>query len=1169
MLTRASLWHYRHLHLLVAAGVATAVAVLAGAVLVGASVRASLRDLALQRLGKTDVAISSVTSFSARLGAAMAVAAPDTVQQTASLIAVSGTVTHAGSGRMAAGVHIYGVDEAFWSFHAVAPVTLSGREAALSESLAAELGATDGDAVIVRASGPSDIPLATLQGRRDDAGVRIRVTMLRTLDAARMGEFALQPGQGPVAAVFVPLSLLQRELKLQGRANTILVQHTPREGAPDPARVPVDAVQRAWLAGASLPDHGVRIRRVPGDRVMALEGLGGYISPDVVARVLAALSRLQRPGVPALTYVANTIRVGDRAVPYSTVSAIDVDGYNRLSVPAGPPAPGTDAMSDGDPLVRGSLQVNVGRGGVRVGRVQVTEAERAPARPAPGARTRAARSQAAGVASPERPPEGPVWLNEWAAEDLDARIGDAVHLDYFVWTDEGGLETRQTTLTLQGVLPMMRIGGDRTLTPDYPGITDAPDLGAWDPPFPVDLSLVRPKDEAYWDQWRAAPKAFVPLEIGQRLWGSRFGDVSSIRFALRDAEAVAAAVRQEMSSQVLVRPVRQEALASAAGTTDFGEYFLYFSFFLVVSALLIAYLFFALGVEQRAREVGLLTAVGYPPGRVRRQLLTEGLAIVVVGVIAGVAGAVGYAALIMHGLRTWWVGAVGTTALQLHVDPLALGVGAGGATLAAVLAIWMGTGALARRTPRALLSGAGIEPAVTHGAVALTPVLAVVAVAIGLVVATEAGVLGDTAGFFGAGGALLVGGLLLVRGVVRRRLVSHTPSPGVSGIAALGQSHVAWRPARTVLTVSLIAFATFVLVSVVAFQRDAAGISLARDGGTGGFVLLAESAVPLMHDPNTEAGRASLGLEADVLDGAEVTRLRLRPGDEASCLTLYQPRNPRIVGVGPADVEGRFAFANRGAAPPGTSPWRLLDETLPDGAVPAIVDQTTLTYVLHLEVGDAFSFAPDGVNPITLRIVGALADSVLQSELIIGESAFVRLFPRHEGYRVWLIDAPEARAAEIATAVEDRLADSGVDVVETRARLASYHQVENTYLATFQALGALGLLLGTLGVGAVLARNVLERQREWGLLRAVGYEPAHLRRLVLSESAALVVGGVLIGTVSAALAVAPAIVERAQALPLAALAGVLAAVLVVGLLASLAALRLATRTSVVGAIRSE
>jgi ABC-type lipoprotein release transport system permease subunit len=1161
--TRASLWHYRHLHLLVAAGVAVAVAVLAGAVLVGVSVRASLRELALQRLGATDIAVSTATSFSSRLGAAMAIAAPDTLARTASLIIVTGTVTHAGSGRVAAGVQIYGVDDGFWAFHGVPAVALSGREAVLSERLAAELGVVEGDAVIVRASAPSDIPLATLQGRRDDGAARIRATVMRTLSPARMGSFSLQPGQGPVAAAFVPLSLLQRELGLQGRVNTILLHHPERAGAADSSDAPLGAVQRAWLAGATLPDHGVRIRRVPGDRVMAIEGLGGYIHPDVVSRVHSALARVQRPGIPALTYVANAIRSGDRAIPYSTVTAIDVDGYNRLSVPTGPPAPGTDAMSDGDPLVRGSLQVNVGRGGVRVGRVQVTEAGRTPGRANPPTRAPRGPTGAEGPVS-----EGPIWLNEWAANDLDARPGDPVELEYFVWNDDDGLETRTVSFTMQGVLPMMRIGGDRTLTPDYPGITDAPDLSSWDPPFPVDLSRVRPEDEAYWDQWRAAPKAFVPLDIGQRLWGSRFGDVSSIRFALRDAELVAAAVRQEMGPHIVVRPVRREALAAADGTTDFGEYFLYFSFFLVVSALLIAYLFFALGVEQRAREVGLLGAVGYPPSRVRRQFLAEGVWVLLAGTLLGVTGAVGYAALIMHGLRTWWIGAVGTTALQLHVEPAALAAGAGGAALAALVAIWLGTGALARRSPRALLTG-GLESLVdvARRPGTLLPGLVFVTAAIVLVGATAAGVVDRAAGFFGAGGALLIGGLLVVRGAARRRLTGRPA--GARSLWALGRTHVAWRPARTVLTISLIAFATFVLVSVVAFQRDAAGVSLARESGTGGFVLLAESAAPLMHDPNTAAGRTALGVDAELMSDVRITRLRLRPGDEASCLTLYQPRNPRIIGVRPSDMEGRFTFSSVEPGRDRESPWHLLDAELPDDAVPAIVDQTTLTYVLHLQVGDSFSFAPDGRNPITLRVVAALADSVLQSELVIGEKSFVRLFPRHEGYRVWLIEAPSSRAAEISAGLEDRLADSGVDVVETRARLASYHQVENTYLATFQALGALGLLLGTIGVGAVLARNVLERQREWGLLRAIGYEPRHLRQLVLSESVTLIAGGVLIGTASAIVAVAPAVMERAQRLPWASLAIVLSAVLLVGLIASLGALVIAVRTPVAGMLRSE
>ncbi|MDH4064551.1 MAG: FtsX-like permease family protein, partial [Acidobacteriota bacterium] len=769
----------------------------------------------------------------------------------------------------------------------------------------------------------------------------------------------------------------------------------------------------------------------------------------------------------------------------------------------------------------------------------------------------------------DAPLDGAIWLNEWAAGDLDARVGDTVHLDYFVWTDEGGLETRSASFGLQGILPMMRIGGDRTLTPDYPGITDAPDLTAWDPPFPVDLSRVRPKDEAYWDQWGAAPKAFVPLDVGQRLWGSRFGNVSSIRFAMTDAEAVAAAVRAEISSQVVVRPVRVEALAAAEGTTDFGEYFLYFSFFLVISALLIAYLFFALSVEQRAREVGLLAAVGYTPADVRRLFLREGAIITALGSALGLAGALGYAALIMYGLRTWWVDAVGTTALRLFVDPISLGAGVVGAAAAALVALWLGTRALARRSARSLLLGAVPSVATATARRGLLTGAMLVMSAVALVVASRAGAIDATGGFFGAGGTLLVGGLLLVRALIVGRGTG--TSRRLRRVWRLGQSHTAWRPARTVLTLSLIAFATFVLVSVVAFRRDGAAESLAREAGTGGFALLAESAVPLMHDPNTASGRAALALDGfeDALRDVRVTRLRLRPGDEASCLTLYQPRNPRIVGVAPADMAGRFTFADAAAAPAGSSPWDLLDRPSDDGTVPAIADQTTLTYVFHLKVGDLFEFAPDGITPVTFRIVGALADSVLQSELIIGEGQFVHLFPRHEGYRVWMVEAPAAEAPEVATLLEDRLADSGLDVTETRVRLASYHRVENTYLATFQALGALGLLLGTLGVGAVLARNVLERQREWGLLRAVGYRSSHLSTMVLAESAVLVVGGVALGAAAAALAIAPAIAERGQSLPFGALGGVLAAVIVVGLLSSLFALGAATRTSVVGALKNE
>ena len=259
------------------------------------------------------------------------------------------------------------------------------------------------------------------------------------------------------------------------------------------------------------------------------------------------------------------------------------------------------------------------------------------------------------------------------------------------------------------------------------------------------------------------------------------------------------------------------------------------------------------------------------------------------------------------------------------------------------------------------------------------------------------------------------------------------------------------------------------------------------------------------------------------------------PGDETSCLTLYRPTNPRIIAPEPRFfAKPRFSFASSMATTPEeiANPWLLLNRTFDDGAIAAIADQTTLMYVLHLAVGDDFSFTPEGHPPVKLRIVGALADSFLQSELIIGEPAFVRLFPKHEGYRVWMIETAPGQEAAVTTHLEDRLSDFGFDVSDTHQRWAAYHQVENTYLATFQALGSLGLLLGTVGLGAVLARNVLERRREIGLLRAVGYSPADMRSMVLSEGMALVTGGLLIGTGCAIVAILPALRDRAQSLPL-------------------------------------
>ncbi|MGQ0734477.1 MAG: FtsX-like permease family protein [Acidobacteriota bacterium] len=1110
-LIAASLRHYRGLHALVVVGVAVAVSVLGGALLVGSSVRQSLRDLALDRLGATELVLTSTTFFRAALADDVR---GDDVADVVPIVAVSGAVTHESSRRTAARVHVFGIDERFLAFHGRDPRGLDEQDAWISPGMAAELSARDGDDLVLRLATPTDIPLSHVQGRREDRGRRLRLVTTRIVPRAELGEFSLVPSQGPALSVFVPLARLQRELNVTSQANVLLI----RMAAPGDAAGDIGRVKRLVAAAARLEDVGLRVRTDAVRSRSILESRSALI-PEAVARGATDLTR--RSGqdvVGALAYLANSIRAANgREIPYSLVAGLDLVAYARLSESSAPPS--------------ASMQAGSG---------------------------------------PPRNEAPPIHLNEWAAAELGVGLGDKVEIDYYLWSDREGLTEQSATFTLAGVVPMSGAGGDATLTPEYPGVTDAADLAAWDPPFPVDLARIRPQDEAYWDRWRTAPKAFVPLETGQGLWPSPFGNLSSLRIGTVTEGWPTTSAIDVFAAGLAVRHARAEALAAADGTTDFGEYFIYFSFFLVVAGLLLAGLFFALGVEQRARELGVLAALGVPSRTIRGTLLTEAGVLAGVGSLIGVAGAIGYAAAIMYGLRTWWVGAVGTTALVLHVRPALLTLGVAGALVAAVVALAWSFRRVTRQSARTLLT-AGAAPDQSRTS-RLPGYLAVRApiVALVLVAAALSGLLNQVAAFFGAGGLLLIAGCAAFAVWLQPERGDGRARPA---LWRFGASYARWRPTRSVLSAALIAFASFVIVAVGAFRRDAAGISLAPESGTGGFALMAESIAPLMHNPNTPGGRAELGLPADpLLERMRVTRLRLKPGDEASCLTLYQPTNPRIVAPEASfGADRRFSFARSMAETDEEreNPWRLLDRRFPDDAIPAIADLTSLTYVFHLAVGDEFVFTPEGGAPVTLRIVGALADSVLQSELIIGESAFTRLFPQHEGYRVWLIEAAEADREGLTALLEDRLIDAGLDVSDTRARLASYHQVENTYLSTFQALGALGLLLGTFGLAAVLARNVLERRRELAVLSAVGFTPRNLRTLVSAESLLLVLVGLAVGTLAALVAIAPALVGRAESLSLPGLVLLLVAVLVTGLASSLAAIRLTTSARLLDAISSE
>jgi len=370
---------------------------------------------------------------------------------------------------------------------------------------------------------------------------------------------------------------------------------------------------------------------------------------------------------------------------------------------------------------------------------------------------------------------------------------------------------------------------------------------------------------------------------------------------------------------------------------------------------------------------------------------------------------------------------------------------------------------------------------------------------------------------------------------------------------------------------AVIASAAFILIAVSAFRRDNAAATTDQHSGTGGYGLVVESLLPIVHDPNTPEGREALNL-FDLDPTVRFEPLRLLAGDDASCLNLYEPRNPRI--AAPSDgfiAAGRFAFQSSEASTPEeiANPWRLLLRREPDGAVPVIADANSMTYVLHRSLGEKLVIDRGG-REIALRFVGALQDSIFQGELLMSQANFLELFPDEEGFPLLLVDTGTASIERVSSQIEEGLRDFGADATPAPQRLATFHRVENTYLSTFQTLGGLGLLLGTVGLGTVLMRNILERRRELALLGAVGYGRRHFLLMAAAENALLVMGGLVAGAASALVAIAPAVAERGGQVPLTGAAILLLfSVVVVALLSSVAGMVAATRRPLLESLRAE
>ncbi|MFC1569897.1 FtsX-like permease family protein, partial [bacterium] len=569
-----NLVHFRRTHAGLVFGSMMATAVLVGALIVGDSMRHSLRQMSLRRLGKTVYAITSGDFFAASMAMRLE---EDLGVPVAPVLHIQGLARKSGGQIQVNPVQIYGITDDFPQFahESFQIAALKSDEVLINTVLAEKLNVKAGETFLLRfekdAAIPGDMPLST----RESQSAVMRLTVRDILTSQQLGHFSLRISQIPPASLFLPLTAINEILDQNGKVNVLLIGNTPTQSRTQGEIV--SAFKKIWLPS----DAGLSFLIRPKRRMIELVSDRIFMDKNITDPAL----HIGESGSGILTYFANRIKSDQGVTPYSFISTID--GHDL-----------PDSMTDQDIIV-----------------------------------------------------------SPWLAEDLTLSSGDSVTVSYYIVNETSDLIESSTRFYVHSVLPSSSPFLSSSLMPDIPGLSDSENCRDWDPGIPIDLNLIRPKDEDYWATFKGTPKALISLSAGKKIWANRFGHLTAIQYP----QSVNTLDLLQSELQIRLDPfklgfqltsVRDEALQAGDQGVDFGQLFLGLSFFIIASALMLLGLFFVFAIEQRQEEIGLLAAIGFQRTQIRNLLILEGGVLALIGTGLGIGGGLLFTKLTLNLLGT-------------------------------------------------------------------------------------------------------------------------------------------------------------------------------------------------------------------------------------------------------------------------------------------------------------------------------------------------------------------------------------------------------------------------------------------------------------------------------------------------------------------------------------
>ena len=268
---------------------------------------------------------------------------------------------------------------------------------------------------------------------------------------------------------------------------------------------------------------------------------------------------------------------------------------------------------------------------------------------------------------PDAVPGDGMIINQWMAEDLGIKKGEALEMSWFAPDSLKKLTERKCMFIVSEIVDMKGIWADSLLMPDFPGISGSESCSRWDAGVPVNMNDIRRKDEDYWKRYKGTPKAFINYKKGAELWGNNFGPATALRFPPISEKEISDKLAGNLDPEkngFTITDLYNESLRAARESTDFSTLFLSLAFFLIIASLVLLSFAVTSYLDSKKKQIRTYFALGFKPRWIAKILIAESAMITIAGCLAGTIAGIFVNMVIIKLLNTVWRGAVQTDTLR-------------------------------------------------------------------------------------------------------------------------------------------------------------------------------------------------------------------------------------------------------------------------------------------------------------------------------------------------------------------------------------------------------------------------------------------------------------------------------------------------------------------------